>query len=128
MQPRQLHGAWIIDDTYNGNSEGVKAGLKLLGQLDANRRVYVTPGLVEQGDKTKEVHVKIGREIGEVADVVVLMQNSVTDYISDGLREVQYAGRLLVVDDPLNFYTHLDQFVAVGDVVLMQNDWTDNYA
>lgn len=128
MQPIQLHGAWVIDDTYNGNSEGVEAGLKLLGQLDAKRRIYVTPGLVEQGNKTKEVHVKIGRQISEVADVVVLMQNSVTDYIADGLRQVDYSGRLLVVDDPLDFYTHLDQFVAVGDVVLMQNDWTDNYA
>jgi len=34
----------------------------------------------------------------------------------------------LIVDDPLSFYTNLDQIVAAGDVVLMQNDWTDNYA
>lgn len=128
MQPSRLHGAWVIDDTYNGNSEGVAAGLKLLKQLDAKRRIYITPGLVEQGEKTEEVHVKIGKQIADVADVVVLMQNSVTDYIAAGLQDKKYKGKLLVVDDPLYFYKNLDQFVATGDVVLMQNDWTDNYA
>jgi len=128
MQPRQMQGAWVIDDTYNGNSEGVQVGLLLLKELDAKRRIYITPGLVEQGDKTREVHVKIGRQIAEVADVVVLMQNSVTDYIIDGLRKAKFGGRMLVVDNPLEFYTNLDHFVASGDVVLMQNDWTDNYA
>lgn len=128
MQPRRLHGAWVIDDTYNGNSEGVKAGLALLKELSAKRRVYVTPGLVEQGHKTEEIHVEIGRQVGRIADVVVLMQNSVTDYIATGLQEVKYKGQLLLIDNPLDFYTHLDQFVAAGDIVLMQNDWTDNYS
>ena len=128
MQPRRLHGAWVVDDTYNGNSEGVQAGLLLLKDLEAKRRIYVTPGLVEQGDKTRQVHEKIGRQIAVVADVVVLMQNSVTDYITNGLREAGFGGRLLIIDDPLEFYSNLGHFVAAGDVVLMQNDWTDNYA
>jgi len=128
MQPRHLHGAWLIDDTYNGNSEGVQAGLLFLKDLDAKRRIYITPGLVEQGSKTREVHEKIGRQIAKVADVVVLMQNSATDYIADGLHSGKFDGKLLVVDNPLEFYTNLDHFVAKGDVVLMQNDWTDNFA
>lgn len=128
MQPRRLHGAWVIDDTYNGNSQGVQVGLVLLKELAAKRRIYVTPGLVEQGDKTRQIHEKIGQQIAAAADVVVLMQNSVTDYISNGLQQAKFSGRLLIIDDPLEFYTNLDHFVASGDVVLMQNDWTDNYA
>lgn len=127
MQPKLIHGAWVIDDTYNGNSEGVRAGLILLDRLDAKRKVYITPGLVGQGNKTQEVHEKIGRQIAEVADVVVLMQNSVTDYILKGLRDSKFSGKLVIIDDPLEFYTNLDQFIANGDLVLMQNDWTDNY-
>ncbi|MBC7943393.1 hypothetical protein H7X68_02770 [Candidatus Saccharibacteria bacterium] len=128
MRPRQLHDAWLIDDTYNGNSEGVQAGLLLLKELDAKRRIYVTPGLVEQGDKNREVHENIGRQVADVADIVVLMQNSVTDYISNGLQKSKFSGKLLIIEDPLEFYTNLDHFVASGDVVLMQNDWTDNYS
>ena len=127
MQPRQLHGAWVIDDTYNGNSDGVSAGLDLLRTSHATRRIYVTPGLVEQGDKTQSVHEAIGRHIASSADIAVLMNNSVTEYIVAGLTENKFKGELIIIDDPLDFYTNLDQFVARGDVVLMQNDWTDNY-
>lgn len=127
MQPKRMHGAWVIDDTYNGNSDGVKDGLALLKSTKAKRRIYVTPGLVEQGSKTKEVHNKIGRLAAKSADMVVLMRNSVTDYIVDGLHEADFKGKLLIIDEPLEFYTNLEHFVAAGDVVLMQNDWTDNY-
>ena len=128
MQPRQLAGAWVIDDTYNGNSDGVKAGLAWLATVEAKRRIYVTPGLVEQGSQTGEVHRGIGRQIAPVADIVVLIQNSVTKHIQRGLTEANYMGELIIVDDPKNFYVNIEHFVAAGDVVLMQNDWTDNYA
>lgn len=127
MDPRPMHGAWVVDDTYNGNSQGVEAGLAFLKQSGAKRRVYVTPGLVEQGSKTQEVHETIGKQIANSADVVVLMKNSVTEYIKTGLKQRKFKGKLIEVDNPLQFYTNLDQFVAAGDVVLMQNDWTDNY-
>jgi UDP-N-acetylmuramoyl-tripeptide--D-alanyl-D-alanine ligase len=56
MQPYDLNGAIVIDDTYNGNLDGVRAGLSLLGELPARRKIYVTPGLVEQGEKTEANH------------------------------------------------------------------------
>lgn len=127
MQPRPVHGAWIIDDTYNGNSEGVKAGLEFLRTSGAKRRIYVTPGLVEQGDKSESIHKTIGKQIVESADRVYLMKNSVTDYIVSGLKSKKFDGELLIIDDPLEFYQNLELYVAAGDVVLMQNDWTDNY-
>ncbi|MEO6109789.1 MAG: Mur ligase family protein [Candidatus Saccharimonadales bacterium] len=127
MDPKKIHGAWIIDDTYNGNSDGVAAGLALLKTLPAKRRIYVTPGLVEVGSKNEEVHTLIGKQIASSADMVVLMNNSVTDFIVSGLKAKKFKGEILVIDNPLDFYTNIDQFVAAGDVVLMQNDWTDNY-
>jgi UDP-N-acetylmuramoyl-tripeptide--D-alanyl-D-alanine ligase len=128
MQPRELAGATVVDDTYNGNSDGVRAGLAWLAAVPAERRIYVTPGLVGQGSRTAAVHLEIGRAIAPVADVVVLMRNSVTPHIEKGLQEAKFKGELQIVDDPLRFYQNLDQFVAAGDVVLMQNDWPDNYA
>lgn len=131
MQPRQLGGAWIIDDTYNGTIEGLKAGIELLKELPAKRRIYVTPGLVDQGEETITVHEELGRVLSTSGfDEIVLMQNSVTAAIIDGLSngETPFGGELRLVDTPLDFYTSLEHFVAAGDTVLMQNDWTDNYA
>lgn len=129
MQPYELAGAWVIDDTYNGNIEGIRAGTALLRELPARRKIYVTPGLVDQGQDTKRIHNLMGELIADAKpDLVVLMRNSVTGFIKEGLISSSYSGELQVVDDPLNFYEHLDQIVAAGDLVLMQNDWTDNYA
>lgn len=129
MQPYQLGGAWIIDDTYNGNIEGIRAGTELLKSLPAKRKLYVTPGLVDQGAETQSIHEEMGRLIAmSGADQVVLMQNSVTAYIEAGLKRAGFKGELVIDPDPLSFYTNLSQFVAAGDLVLMQNDWPDNYS
>lgn len=128
MQPRKLGGGWIIDDTYNGNLEGFLAGIKLLDELKAKKKIYVTPGLVDQAQETRRVHREIGAAIAKT-DIkkVVLMKNSVTRYIEDGLVASGFRGQLEIVEDPLEFYTNMDQYIAAGDIWLLQNDWTDNY-
>ncbi len=129
MRPYRLSGAWIIDDTYNGNLEGVMAGTSLLHELPAHRKWYITPGLVDQGRETGRIHIRVGELIAAAQpDVVVLMANSVTGYIEAGLRSGGYGGRVRIETDPLHFYTNVSYFVAAGDLVMMQNDWTDNYA
>ena len=129
MEPRLQQDAWIIDDTYNGNIDGMTAGLALLAELSAKRKIYVTPGLVDQGKETKAVHTALGECIAQAAPgIVVLMKNSVQPYIAQGMQNGGYSGQLRVEDDPLGFYTHLNEFIAAGDVVLLQNDWPDNYA
>jgi UDP-N-acetylmuramoyl-tripeptide--D-alanyl-D-alanine ligase len=129
MQPYQLSGAWVLDDTYNGNIEGIKAGTALLKELSAKRKIYVTPGLVEQGGEHAAVHQEMGRLIAAAQpDLVVLMKNSAAPAIMHGLTTAGYNKEVRVEDDPLAFYTNLQAFIAAGDLVLMQNDWTDNYA
>lgn len=130
LEPHMVGGATILDDTYNGNIDGVIAAVKFVEGLKVKfqRRIYVTPGLVEQGELTEENHILIGRAIAPVFDEVVLMRNSVTPFIEQGLEYGGFAGKLTLVDDPLGFYQQLDKQLAKGDLVLMQNDWTDNYA
>jgi UDP-N-acetylmuramoyl-tripeptide--D-alanyl-D-alanine ligase len=128
MAPYDLSGARVIDDTYNGNIEGMKAGLELLSDLPAKRKIYVTPGLVDQGENSAQIHRQLGNYIAKAKpDLVVLMEHSVTRDIANGLKEGGYKGELIVEDDPLEFYTNLKHFVAAGDLVLLQNDWSDNY-
>ncbi len=128
MQARHIRGAWILDDTYNGNIDGLKAGLKLLRALPGKRKIYVTPGLVDQGEENEKVHIELGRAIAAAKpDKVVLMYNSVTQYIKAGLDRGNYQGNIQVEHYPLDYYTNLEHFLAAGDVVMLQNDWTDNY-
>ncbi len=128
MQARHMHGAWLIDDTYNGNIEGLIAGLKLLAELDMKRKWYVTPGLVDQGVESVNVHKELGKNIAKYnPDIVVLMENSARPIIEDSMKKAGYKGELRIEENPLEFYTNLEQVVAAGDLMLLQNDWTDNY-
>jgi len=128
MQARPMNGGWLIDDTYNGNIDGMEAGLALLAKLPAKRKIYVTPGLVDQGRETESVHVRLGEAIAKAApDLVVLMKHAVTNYIVEGLEKAKFKGETRIEDDPLDFYNNLDKFIAAGDLVMMQNDWPDQY-
>ncbi len=129
LQPRQINGAWLIDDTYNGNLEGIQAGLAFLATVDAKRKWYVTPGLVDQGTEMENVHQQLGSAICDAnPDIVVLMENSVRPIVEEALKFGKFKGELRIEQDPLTFYTNIEHVVAAGDVVLMQNDWTDNYS
>jgi UDP-N-acetylmuramoyl-tripeptide--D-alanyl-D-alanine ligase len=128
LKPRNLHGAWIIDDTYNGNLEGIRAGIALLKEVSAKRKIYVTPGLVEQGSKKVAVHEEIADLlVNSKIDEIVLMKNSATEIIADRLQEKSYVGKIVYVTDPVEYYQRLEYTIADGDIVLLQNDWTDNY-
>ncbi len=129
MEPYELNGATIIDDTYNGNLEGVRAGLVLLKELKFKRKIYVTPGLVDQGKKSHEIHFLIGRLIARAQpDRVILMNNSTTPFIREGLIKEFFKGEIMIEKEPLKFYQNLNLMVTKGDLVLLQNDWPDNYS
>ena len=129
LEPRPFHGAWLIDDTYNGSIEGMKAGLELLNELSTKgRKIYVTPGLVDQGDETERVHKLLGGYIADAQpDALYLMKNSVSELIQSSALAEGFSGRIKIVDEPLKFYQSLETIVAAGDIVMCQNDWPDYY-
>jgi UDP-N-acetylmuramoyl-tripeptide--D-alanyl-D-alanine ligase len=129
MEPRNINGAWIIDDTYNGNLEGFKSGIKFLKEIPANRKIYVTPGLVDQGEENERVHKEIAEYLSNSdVDQLVLMSNPNTKIIESELASVGFKGQIKIEDKPLSYYQNIDQFIAAGDVVLMQNDLPDAYS
>jgi len=129
MQPRRFHGAWLVDDTYNGNIEGMIAGLQYLGELKVHgKKMYATPGLVDQGAETITVHLRLGQAIADCEpDHVYLMNNGVQQVIKGAMDSNGYTGKVTVVDDPLSFYVNIQDVLARGDVMLCQNDLPDQY-
>ncbi len=118
----------VIDDSYNGNPDGVEEAIKTLKAFTSRRKVYVTPGLVEGGEKVAEIHYTIGKRLSDVADVVVLIKNSVTLYIEKGLRESGFkAENIIWFPSAPEAHRGLTGVLKSGDVVLFQNDWPDNY-
>lgn len=124
----QPNGVVYLNDGYNGSPDGAAAAIDFLAGLKRHRRMYVTPGLIEMGPRTEEVHQAIGQHLAKTADVVALVRNSVTPSIAAGLLKGGFTGELLWYDDALDCFAALPALTKPGDVVLLQNDWPDSYA
>ena len=119
---------FTIDDSYNGNPAGVAEAIATLKQFEGRRRIYVTPGLVEMGERTTEVHETIGRQLADAADLVVLVKNSVTPSIAKGLKDGGFAEEnIRWFDSGVQVFAAIPNMLKAGDVVLFQNDWPENY-
>ncbi len=130
LESRQESGGVIVvDDSYNGNPDGVRAAIDFLEGIKNKRRFYITPGLVEMGPKSEEIHRNIGKQLAEAKiEKVVLIKNSVTHFIEDGLKEKNYSGEIIWFDSALECFRSLPKMTISNDLLLYQNDWPDNYS
>ncbi len=121
----------VIDDSYNGNPHGAAEATWVLSRFVSRRKIYITPGLVEMGKKSADVHREIGRQLAGVADVVILIRNSVTPFIEQGVNSqesiVRKKPEIIWFNTAQEMHVSLSKFVRSGDVVLFQNDWGDQY-
>ncbi len=121
-------GVVIIDDSYNGNPDGVRAVIEFLSSLKGHRRFYVTPGLVEMGKMTEQIHREIGICLAKAKiEKIILINNSVTPYVKEGLKSESYDGEIIKFDEAEEAFAAIPQLTIKGDVVLLQNDWPDQY-
>lgn len=131
LQPiRSGNNILVIDDSYNGNPAGAAEAIKVLSRFTDRRKIYITPGLVETGAAAAEVHREIGRSLAGVADVVILIKDSVTPEIELGIRNYESGGKkpeVMWFDTALDMHQSLKNIVKPGDVVVFQNDWGDQY-
>jgi UDP-N-acetylmuramoyl-tripeptide--D-alanyl-D-alanine ligase len=116
-----------IDDSYNGNPAGAAQAAATLKQFSGRRRIYVTPGLVEMGERAEAVHEELGRQLADSADVVVLVRNSVTPFIAKGLTRSGFKEEnIRWFDSGTKAFAAIPNMLKAGDVVLFQNDWPEN--
>ncbi|MDP3948881.1 MAG: UDP-N-acetylmuramoyl-tripeptide--D-alanyl-D-alanine ligase [bacterium] len=122
------NGVTVIDDSYNGNPAGALAAMDVLSKFEGHRKIYVTPGLVEMGPAAERVHTEIGKRLGRIADITILIKNSVTGYIMKGLESSGFDMKnAIVFESAVEAHAGLADILKSGDVVIFQNDWPDNY-
>ncbi|MEO6508937.1 MAG: UDP-N-acetylmuramoyl-tripeptide--D-alanyl-D-alanine ligase [Patescibacteria group bacterium] len=118
----------VIDDSYNGNPRGVEEAINVLSKFDQQRRIYLTPGLAESAEKAREIHYNIGKQLAKVAGLVILIRNSVTPFIAEGLTQNGFDTENIVwFDTAKEAHSQLGKLLRPYDVILFQNDWPDNY-
>lgn len=120
------NNVWVIDDSYNGNFDGIISGLAVL-RRSYGRRIVLTPGLVELGEKTEEIHKKIGRLYAtEKVDLILLIKSKAVEFIVKGLKENNFSN-YKIYDSTEEAHAYLPNIIQSGDTIIFQNDLPDNY-
>ena len=117
----------VIDDAYNSNPGGSTAALKTLA-LFGERKILVTPGMVELGDKEYELNKEMGRIAAHSADYIVLVGEKQAKPLAEGIREEGFGEeRLYIAKDINDALSYVYKITDVPSVVLLENDLPDNF-
>ncbi len=107
-------GKIIIDDSFNGNLEGMLEAIKICSTFDG-RKVIVTPGLVES---TMEANVQLAHAIDKVFDYVIITGSLNAKILEKTITKTT----TLMLNDKRQLEDALIQHTSMGDLVLFAND------
>jgi UDP-N-acetylmuramoyl-tripeptide--D-alanyl-D-alanine ligase len=121
-------GVVVIDDSYNANPEGAAAALRVLAAHPATRRLLVTPGMVELGERERAENRRLGELAARVADLAILIGPRGED-VAAGMRDAGVPQeRILRFPTGPAAHAKLAEVTRAGDVILFENDLPDVYA
>ncbi|MBR6030026.1 MAG: UDP-N-acetylmuramoyl-tripeptide--D-alanyl-D-alanine ligase [Clostridia bacterium] len=124
----QPGGITVIDDAFNSNPKSCMAALEVLAGM-GGRRILITPGLVELGEKEAEYNRSFGEAMKGCCDTVILVGEKHTAPIREGLEKTGFDPAQIHVTADLNAATALMRsIVRPGDTVMFENDLPDNYS
>lgn len=129
LQLRERGDVTIIDDAFNSNPIGARNAVEILSQMNGGRRIIVTPGMVEMGDRQWTENKLLGTHIADHdIDLAILVGEDQTAPIREGLTEAQFPeDRIKVFPSLFEAQNFLEHHLQSGDVVLYENDLPDQY-
>lgn len=121
-------GVTIIDDAFNSNPSGSKMALEVLSGFTDGRRIVVTPGMIELGERQDELNEAFGEEIGKSCDVAIIVGQYNREAIVRGIGKSGFDENNLHVVGSFNEAQQiLSSFLRSGDAVLYENDLPDTF-
>ncbi|MBU4380752.1 UDP-N-acetylmuramoyl-tripeptide--D-alanyl-D-alanine ligase [Candidatus Parcubacteria bacterium] len=126
LEIKKLDNDWIIlDDSYNSNVDGFKQALEALANFKNHTRIIVTPGIVELGNKTLEIHQTLGKLVNNICDYAVLVgKNERTEMLASTIKN---KGKVIFIKSIKDLNETVANLEIKPPVILIENDLTDNY-
>jgi len=114
LQRIDAGGKVILDDSFNGNIDGMMASFELASTYEG-RKVLITPGLVEVDD---ELNVQVAQRANEVFDLVIVTGDLNYAIFKDHVE----ADKLLKLATKSGMEAMLAEQTRPGDLILFAND------
>ena len=118
LQKIEVGGKIIIDDSFNGNLEGMIESYNLVKEYPG-RKILITPGIVEA---TKEQNIKLAKKIDEVFDLVIITGGVNKKVLNENILNSEK----IMLTDKQKLEKILQEITKAGDLILFSND-TPNY-
>lgn len=118
----------LIDDAYNANPEGSLEAVNVLACFDGMKKVIITPGLIELGEKEYECNFNLGVKSTKVCDIIILVGLTRSKPLADGVKstdfDIQNLYTVASFKEAMEIYSKI---ANNNTVVLIENDLPDNY-
>lgn len=123
-----LNGAVCLDDAYNANPEGCIEAVRVLASFKNMKKIIITPGLVELGEKEYEFNYKLGLAAAEISDIIILVGKRRAIPMSNAIKTTAFnLNNLYVVSSFKEALEICSEFANADTAVLIENDLPDNY-
>lgn len=123
-----VSGSLLIDDAYNANPEGSLEAVRVLGSFDGMKKVIITPGLIELGEKEYSSNYALGLEAADKCDIIIFVGKNRSKPMVDAVNSTEFAKEnLFVASSFLEAMEIYSRFADSNTVVLLENDLPDNY-
>ncbi|MBQ3605914.1 MAG: UDP-N-acetylmuramoyl-tripeptide--D-alanyl-D-alanine ligase [Muribaculaceae bacterium] len=121
-------GITIIDDAFNSNPTGSKMAMDVLSRFNKGKRIVITPGMIELGDKQYELNEALGVKIAECADVAIIVGEYNKDALLNGIKQGNMNKENVHAVASFNDAQRVLASIAkAGDTVLYENDLPDTF-
>ena len=123
-----VKGSLLIDDAYNANPEGCLEAVKVLSSFEGMKKVIITPGLVELGEKEFECNKALGKAAALVCDKIIFVGKKRSKPLVEGAKDANFNEDNMYIAS--SFIEAMEIYSAFADentVVLLENDLPDNY-
>ena len=120
-------GVTILDDAFNSNPDGSRMALEVLSHFKDGRRIVVTPGMVELGNRQFELNEKFGEHIARCCDIAVIVGHHNREAITQGIEKAQFKGKLYEVSSFDEAQKLVNPMLQPHDTILYENDLPDSF-
>jgi UDP-N-acetylmuramoyl-tripeptide--D-alanyl-D-alanine ligase len=121
-------GVTVIDDAFNSNPHGAAMALDVLAGFTGGRRIVVTPGMIELGDRQVELNRELGRKMASACDVAVVVGEYNREAIVAGLGDGGFpAEKIYTARNFDDASQHVAGILVADDAILYENDLPDTF-
>ncbi len=112
----------IIDDSFNGNIEGLKEGVNILSKYK-DKKVLITPGLIDGGEENYSLNYEYAKSIKGIDHVIFIGK-----YNRKALNKgIENCLDIQNFDNFIDGYNYAINNIKGKKVILMANDLPDKY-